>query len=175
MTDEPTGRESWLLAGQEVLRRGGAAAVKLHAVAEELGLTTGSFYHYFDGMSDYLEQLARYYGSEQARQNVALLDDLDPRARLRHLDEISQDDRMQPLDAAMRDWAGSNKIAADSVREADERVLRVIARAFCDLGFEQKEAQLRARLLLAAGVARISSPWRGPRPSIDDVLDILAT
>jgi hypothetical protein len=30
-------------------------------------------------------------------------------------------------------------------------------------------------LLLAAGVARISSPWRGPRPSIDDVLDILAT
>ena len=149
--------------------------MKLHALAEELGLTTGSFYHYFDGMSDYLEQLARYYGSDQPRQHLALIDDADPRTRLRHIDEISQDDRMQPLDAAMRDWAGSNKVAADSVREADELMLRFIAKAFRELGFGQKDAQLRARLLLAAGVARISSPWRGPRPSIDEVLDILAT
>src|SRR5262245_32749264 len=120
MRDEPRGRELWLLAGQELLRRGGVGAVKLQALTEELGLTTGSFYHHFAGMRAYLDDLASYYGAEQTHQKIDGIDDTDPRARLRKLDTVSRDDRMYTLDAAMRDWGGSNALAAEAVHNSDE-------------------------------------------------------
>jgi AcrR family transcriptional regulator len=174
MTGQPQGRERWLLAGQSLLRRGGVAAVKLQALTTELGLTTGSFYHHFAGMGPYLDELARYYGAEQVGHNLATITETEPRARLRRLAAISRDDRMGSLDAAMRDWAGSNPVAAEAVREADELLLRYVEQAFRDLGFSRRDAQLRALLLFSAGVARIHPPWRPAVRSIDDVLSVLA-
>ena len=63
-------REQWLSAGQKLLRRGGVKAVKLGALTAELGLTTGSFYHHFDSMASFLDELARFYGADQV---VAIL------------------------------------------------------------------------------------------------------
>jgi AcrR family transcriptional regulator len=170
----PSGRELWLITGQKLLRRGGIVAVKLQALTDELGLTTGSFYHHFDGMKDYLDQLARFYGADQVRQNVELVDDPDPRERLRHLGVIARTHKMVPLDAAMRDWAGSNATAAASVRAADEHLMRFIARAFEDLGYPSREAQVRAQLLQSVGVARVIPPWRTLADDAELVLEILA-
>lgn len=169
-----SGRELWLDAGQKLLRRGGIVAVKLQALTDELGLTTGSFYHHFEGMKDYLGQLARFYGADQVRQNLVLVDDPDPRERLRHLGVMARTQRMVPLDAAMRDWAGSNATAAASVRAADEQLLRFVARAFRDLGYPRRESQIRAQLLLSVGVARVMPPWRTLAGDAELVLRILA-
>jgi AcrR family transcriptional regulator len=174
MTAEPKGRELWLLAGQELLRRGGIGAVKLQALTTELGLTTGSFYHHFSGMADFLDELARYYGSDQVRQHVDRIGGDDPRERLRRLAAVSRDERMGPLDTAMRAWAGSNELAAEAVAQADEILLRYLEQAFRDLGFPRPDAQLRALLLFSTGVARINPPWRPAVRSIDDVLAVLA-
>jgi AcrR family transcriptional regulator len=173
MTQESNGRERWLLAGQDLLRRGGTDAVKLQALTAELGLTTGSFYHHFPGMAAYLDELARYYGAEQVVGHLDTIGEADPLTRLRRLAEISSGDRMGPLDAAMRDWAGSNPLAATAVREADKILLRYVEQAFRELGFQRRDAQLRATLLFAAGVARIHPPWRPAIRSIDDVLEVL--
>ena len=174
MSGTSKGQEQWLAAGQELLRRGGVGAVRLQALTEELGLTTGSFYHHFSGMAEYLEQLAAYYGSDQPRSQLALVEDADPRVRLERLIALAGDERMVPLDAAMRDWAGSNEAAARAVRDADAYLLRFIERAFLDLGYGRREAQTRATLLFSAGVARISPPWRLGNKVFDEVLDILA-
>lgn len=147
--------------------------MKLQALTEELGLTTGSFYHHFGGMAEYLDELARHYGSDQPRKSLALADDADPRVRLRQLYALAMDERMGPLDAAMRDWAGSNPLAAEAVHNADEILLRFIERAFTDLGYRGSEAQTRAVLLFSAGVARISPPWRTSATVLDEVLEIL--
>lgn len=173
MTGTSKGQELWLAAGQELLRRGGIAAVRLQALTEELGLTTGSFYHHFAGMSEYLDQLAAYYGSDQPREHLAVAEDADPRERLRRLVALAGDERMVPLDAAMRDWAGSNVAAAEAVRAADEFLLRFIERAFLDLGYRRSEAQTRSILLFSAGVARISPPWQVGRSVVDEILNIL--
>ena len=174
MTTESNGRERWLLAGQDLLRRGGVGEVKLQALTAELGLTTGSFYHHFTAMADYLDQLARYYGSDQVLQHIERIATDDPRERIRRLAAVSRDERMGPLDAAMRDWAGANALAAEAVARADEILLRYLEQAFRDLGFDQRDAQLRALLLFSTGVARIHPPWRPAVRSIDDVLDVLA-
>ena len=175
MTGEaPSGSERWLTAGQDLLRRGGVVAVKLRSLTDELGLTTGSFYHHFDGMSDYLDQLARFYGADQVRQNVELIDGPDPRERLRRLMAMARTHKMVPLDAAMRDWAGSNPIAAASVQAADEHLMQFVAAAFEDLGYPRREAQVRALLLQSVGVARVLPPWETLAEDADVVLEILA-
>src|SRR6476620_11735584 len=149
MTDvELTSRDLWLRAGQSLLRRGGHSAVKLQGLTDELGLTTGSFYHHFSGMADYLDELARYYGTEQPVQSRLIVDDPDPLVRLRNLDAFSRGDRMRPLDAAMRDWAAASPVAADAVRAADGALLRFVEHAFVDLGFGRSDARTRALLLI---------------------------
>lgn len=170
----PKGRAQWLVAGQGLLRQGGANAVKLQALTAAMGLTTGSFYHHFAGMADYLDQLAGYYGSDQPLEATAFADDPDPRVRLRRLAEISRSDHMGELDAAMRDWGGSNPLAAQAVHDADVILLRFVERAFRDLGYRGKAAQTRAHLLFAAGVARFAPPWSISRTVFVDVLEVLA-
>jgi AcrR family transcriptional regulator len=167
-------KDAWLYAGQNLLREGGAAAVKLDALTRALGLTTGSFYHHFTGMKQYLDDLARLYGTDQVKANLDLADVEDPRERIRQLGRIARRSKMRRLDAAMRDWAGSNPIAAESVRAADEQLLHFMARAFHDLGFPTRDAQLRAQVLLSFGVARVIPPWRMAGDNDDRMLAILA-
>jgi len=167
-------REQWLVAGQALLRRGGIGAVKLQALTEKLGLTSGSFYHHFDGMPAYLDELATYYGSEQPRTNLEALASLPPRDRLRRLGEISVAGRMPSVDAAMRDWATSNERAAAAVRELDDILLRFIADAFAELGYDQRQARARAILMLSTGTARITPPWTLHPKVSEDILDVLA-
>ena len=82
-------RLGWLIAGQELLRSGGFQSVKLAALCELTGRTTGSFYHHFDGMAAYLGELASFFGVEQPKTVLAELSKLEPERRLAHLERIS--------------------------------------------------------------------------------------
>ena len=168
-----SGRERWLKAGQELLREGGPRAVKIDALAERSGLTTGSFYHNFSGMAAFLDDLARYYGVEQTEEHLRTLADRPARERLAGLARIAADRQMQPLDAAMRDWAGSNELAADAVAAADAALFEFVADAFAELGHSRNEARIRAALLLSAGVARLEAPWALPRNLSSRILEIV--
>jgi AcrR family transcriptional regulator len=167
-------KQAWLDAGQSLLRKGGASAVKLDALTRELGLTTGSFYRHFGGMKHYLDELARLYGRDQVRANLDKADVDDPRERIRELGRIARRSKMRSLDAAMRDWAGSNPVAAEAIRAADEHLLLFMSRAFRDLGYSDSESQLRAQILLSFGVARVVTPWRVQADNDDRMLEILA-
>ncbi len=173
MTGPPRGRDRWLLAGQELLRRGGLPAVRLDALAAEAGVTTGSFYHHFTGMPAYLDALARFYGADQVEAALAGIAAADPVDRLRRLARLASDERMRPLDVAMRDWAGTSPAAADAVRAADAALLRFVERAFLDLGLAVAAARVRAVVLLSVGVARVHAPWPVPASTADDVLRLL--
>jgi len=48
----------WIQAGQELLRERGISAIKLAALTERLGVSTGSFYHHFADFEQYLGALA---------------------------------------------------------------------------------------------------------------------
>jgi AcrR family transcriptional regulator len=168
------GRRRWLLAGQRLLRRGGVPAVKLGALVVETGLTTGSFYHHFDGMAAYLDELACFYGSERAEELLSTIDAVDPRARLTALTRLARDERMAPLDAAMRDWAGSSDVAATAVRASDEVLLRFMERALLDLGHGRDDARVRAVVLLSTGAARVHAPWTRPARLGERIVDLVA-
>lgn len=170
---ENEGRLRWLAAGQNLLRAGGARAVKLADLADQSGLTTGSFYHHFSGMREFLDELARYYGTEQVDEHLRGLADLAPRDRLAGLSALAADGEMRPLDAAMRDWAGSNQLAAEAVAATDAALFDFVATAFVELGHPLPEARTRATLLLSVGTARLQPPWPLPKTSPARILDIV--
>lgn len=163
-------RTSWLLAGQDLLRDGGFQAVKLTALSERTGLTTGSFYHHFSGMAEYLGELASYFGGEQPRVVVARLSSLPPEERLQRMEKLSVGLHMGALHRAMRDWATCNARAATAVREADHVLLEFIRDAFADLGMDTRGAELRAEVVYALAIIRLDTPWPRRSTSISAVI-----
>ena len=61
-------RESYFTTGLEVLADQGVGGLKLAEVCGRLGVTTGSFYHYFDSREAFGLELIRHYGLFFARK-----------------------------------------------------------------------------------------------------------
>lgn len=166
-------RADWLVAGQELLREGGPDALRLAVLTERLGVTTGSFYHHWTDMSEFLIALADHYGAAQLQEGLAIAAHDDPAERLRRLATLAWDRRMTSLDRAMRTWAMSDRRAESAVRRTDRGLLEFVEQAFRDLGFERAEARVRALLLFSAGVASCYVPWSIARSDLDRMLEVV--
>lgn len=110
-------------AGLEVLAEDGATAVRIDRLASRLGLSKGSFYHHFPGISAYrLDLLAHYEQRCTLRyiDQVEAHEDLSPRQKLALLQSaVLADDRDGPeLEIAIRAWSAQD----DDVRATQERV-----------------------------------------------------
>lgn len=169
MADEGS-RVGWLVAGQELLRRGGFQSVKLAALCELTGRTTGSFYHHFDGMAAYLGELASFFGVEQPSIVLGELAELEPERRLARLEHISAELHAGALHRAMRDWATVNEPAAEAVRAADTMLLEFIRDSFVAQGVSRAVAELRAEVVYSLAIIRMDTPWMRHSTSIARVL-----
>jgi len=163
-------RLGWLIAGQELLRSGGFQSVKLAALCELTGRTTGSFYHHFDGMAAYLGELASFFGVEQPKTVLAELSRLEPERRLARLEHISAELHAGALHRAMRDWATVNEPAAEAVRAADTMLLEFIRDSFIAQGVPRPVSELQAEVVYALAIVRMDTPWRRRSTSIARVL-----
>lgn len=52
-----TPRSSWIDAGLRALAAGGPDAVRVELIAQELGVTRGGFYRYFEGRRAFLNEM----------------------------------------------------------------------------------------------------------------------
>lgn len=146
----------WIQAGQELLRERGISAIKLAALTERLGVSTGSFYHHFADFEQYLGALADHYSVERVQRDLDSATsggDTGPVERLKRLARQSLQAGTFDLDRAMRIWATMDPRAEAATRRGEALVLDFITRAFIDLGFERAEAALRARVLLSVNVS----------------------
>ncbi|BBX67313.1 TetR/AcrR family transcriptional regulator [Mycolicibacterium psychrotolerans] len=76
-------RESFFNAGFDVLAELGYGGLKLAEVCHRLGVTSGSFYHYFSSWSDFTRQLvAHWHEGMTVRVVEAVRDEPDPRRRV---------------------------------------------------------------------------------------------
>ncbi|MBV8410541.1 MAG: TetR/AcrR family transcriptional regulator [Alphaproteobacteria bacterium] len=150
-------RDDWIAAGQAVLCDVGIAGLRLSTLTRRLRVSTGSFYHHFIDMEDFLGALARHF-SEADVQSIlvrATTGAGGPLSRIRRLAAISLDSPIFRLDRAMRVWATSDARAAASLKASERLVLAFLTDAFAELGFARDDAALRAHLLLSANVALI--------------------
>lgn len=165
----------WLEAGQSLLRRGGLRALKLRPLAEELKVSTGSFYHHFRDFDDYQGKLARYFAEDQVGDLIAALERAtpDPVARLRLLGQTVRRRGSFRLAIAMRAWAESDPRARDAVERHDMLMLDFLTRTLTMIGFSREEAELRAYGLITLGLSKVHAPHLNMANLFDSLLDIM--
>lgn len=169
-------QKDWMEAGQQILLEEGISGMRLTKLVKKLNISTGSFYHHFEDMDDYLSKLADYYSYDQIRHLAEEIAEKypDPVDQLKKLAKHSSEQGLFRLDLAMRVWATSDPRAAKASREGEEVVIKFITNAFQKLGFDRREAELRAMILLSVNVTRLESISRtGNRGFREKVLNLL--
>jgi AcrR family transcriptional regulator len=169
-------QKDWMEAGQQILLEEGISGMRLTKLVKKLNISTGSFYYHFVDMDDYLSKLAEYYSYEQIRHLAEEIAERysDPVQQLKKHAQHSVEQGLFQLDIAMRVWATSDPNAAKASREGEEVVLKFITSAFQKLGFDRREAELRAMVLLSVNVTRLESiSSSGNRGFREKVLNLL--
>jgi AcrR family transcriptional regulator len=98
-------REAYFDTGLEVLSDSGYGGLKLAEVCTRLGVTTGSFYHYFANWSAYTKGLVAHWVQVRTVGVIAAVQDVtDPRARI---DTLINEALALPhgAEAAIRVWS----------------------------------------------------------------------
>ncbi|WP_299557198.1 TetR/AcrR family transcriptional regulator [uncultured Mycolicibacterium sp.] len=98
-------RESYFETGLAVLADRGYGGLKLAEVCNRLGVTTGSFYHYFAGWPAYTKALLEYWMEARTTATAkSLWPEPDPRVRIRNLLEQALE-LPHGAEAAIRVWS----------------------------------------------------------------------
>ncbi|WP_034214491.1 TetR/AcrR family transcriptional regulator [Actinoplanes subtropicus] len=132
-----TPREAWIEQGLRALAAGGPDAVRVEALAKQLGVTKGGFYGSF---ADRDALLAAMLDTWERESTDEVLDRIereggDPAAKATRAGLLTfSSDRLLPIDLAIRDWARRDEAVAERLRRVDNRrmaLLREMIGTFC--------------------------------------------
>lgn len=155
--------QSWIEAGFRALTRGGPSAIKVEAIAREMGVSKGSFYWHFSGvpaLRTAMLELWRKVATDQIIITVDAASD-DPMARLRTLMEMAA---QAPSDAyggagteaAIRDWARFDPEAAQVLAVVDAARMAYLTKLMSATG--TTAAKQKARLVYACLIGLQAMP-----------------
>jgi AcrR family transcriptional regulator len=170
--------DAWIAAALRRLVRDGVTGVRIDRLADDLGVTKGSFYWHFADRGAFLRAIATSWADEQVPSHLGAGDALvapTPRDRLRRVLERFAGEGIGRTAHAMRDWGRQDAHVRRAVDRADRVVLAELTQIFADLGMSAGEAALRARVIFWAGIG-----WHVVEPSpaaasvrdLDQVLDL---
>lgn len=145
----------WIAAAFRRLGTGGIAAVRAEAIARDLKVSKGSFYWHFKDLSDLKAQMLEHWQT-QATARIISMSELgisDPRARLVRLLDLATSDLADPYgglstEAAIRDWARTDPLAASAQSQADAARLAILVALLHETGLAADAAARNARLIL---------------------------
>lgn len=147
--------EDWIAAAFRALARDGLGAVRAEALARDLGVTKGSFYWHFKDVPTLLQVMLTHWEDQATDRIIAMAEAgaADPGGRLQLLADLATSGLDDPYggfhtEAAIRDWARRDPLAAAVQARVDRRRLAYLAACFDAAGLP--DAMLRARLALAA-------------------------
>ena len=149
-----TPRDRWVEAGLRALAAGGPDAVRVEALAKQLGVTKGGFYGSFADREALLTAMLDTWERESTDEVLARVEREggDPRTRIRRAGVLTfSSGRLLPIDLAVRDWARRDEAVAARLRRVDNRrmaLLREMIGTFCT-----DPEEVEARSLLAFCVA----------------------
>jgi AcrR family transcriptional regulator len=143
--------ETWVDTARRALVEEGLGGVKVDRLASRLGVTRGGFYHNFRDREELLARLIAFW--EETCQFVPpeMSPGTTPAEAVAWLDEmvrrlIEEDGYDHHFDMAVREWARSDQRAAWAVERMDRSRMAALKRFFEALGYEDEEAQIRARV-----------------------------
>ena len=166
----------WLEAGQTLLRRGGLRALKLRPLADELGVSTGSFYHHFADFDAYQGRLASYWAEGQVHELLDAIGraEADGVGRIRLLAQLVRRRGLSRLSVAMRAWGESDPRARAAVERHDGLMLGFLTDCLVTAGFDREEAGVRGYALMTLGLSKVHAPHLSMPQLMEALIGILA-
>ncbi len=148
-------RFDWLLAALEIFVAEGIEAVRITRLAENLGVTRGSFYWHFTNRNDLIAALVDYWRDKNTRAIVksvtgarSLSDGI-----FRFFDTCVDSNQFDPrLDLAIREWARRSDDIRVQVDTADSDRVQAISEFFTRFGYPMPAAFIRARVIYFAQI-----------------------
>ncbi|WP_417210598.1 TetR/AcrR family transcriptional regulator [Antarctobacter sp.] len=170
-TDKTSGwrgsREVWLASAGQALITSGVDAVKIQSLANALNISRTSFYWFFKDRSALLDALLQEW---EVKNTGAFLNACSAYAEtiseavLNLIAVFHNDAAFEPqLDFAIRGWAHQSDAVASRVHRSDEIRLDAIRAMFSRFGFDDDEADVRARTVYLTQIGYISMQVREDR------------
>jgi AcrR family transcriptional regulator len=149
-THQPLGRTIWLETARRAFIEEGTAGVEVNKLAKRLGVSRGGFYWFFKSRKQLLDELLTYWAdtSTVLFERVLQQNGGDGMREYRALVDLWVDEKEYDpkWDAAVRDWARTSRAVLKMVQRVDEKRISVLERIFQDIGYQGKEAHIRARI-----------------------------
>jgi AcrR family transcriptional regulator len=153
-------RESYLETGLDVLSDRGYGGLKLAEVCNRLGVTTGSFYHYFSSWSAYGQELIAHWAHNRTTGVAAVIDtEPDPRRRV---DVLIQEALAlsHGAEAAIRVWSSIDPAVSELQAKVDQQRFDALADAAVEILHNDHHARVfaTAALYLLIGCEQSTLP-----------------
>ncbi len=162
-------REDWLNLALAILVSDGVDSVRVLTLSQRLGVSRSSFYWYFAGRQDLLDQLLAFW---RERNTKCIVDRAGrPAANVVRgvmnifecwVDESLFDPR---LDFAVRAWAHLSERVRRAVDQADDERIAAIRDMFRRHGYDAENAFVRARVLYYMQIGYYSLDLNEPMDS----------
>jgi AcrR family transcriptional regulator len=137
-------REAYFETGLDVLADLGYGGLKLAEVCSRLGVTTGSFYHYFDNWPSFTHELVEHW--KQARTTRLaewVRTERDPRRRIDTLIHIGLN-LPHSAEAAIRAWSSADPKVYAVQEEVDRQRHDVLRESARQILHDDRQAELFA-------------------------------
>lgn len=137
-------RQAYFETGLEVLSELGYGGLKLAEVCHRLGVTTGSFYHYFTSWPAYTRDLVQHWLDARTVQHVEFVRALpDPRERLDTLIQIGLE-LPHGAEAAIRSWSSADPQVHAVQAQVDRQRFDILYESALEVLHDERQAQLFA-------------------------------
>ncbi|WP_240506854.1 TetR/AcrR family transcriptional regulator [Thermoactinospora rubra] len=150
-----TPREKWVEAGLRALADGGVDAVRIEALAKALGVTKGGFYGYFADRGALLEAMLDAWERESVDDVLDRIEQEpgDALDKVRLAGRLTfSDDRLLPIDLAVRDWARRDPAVAERLRRVDNRRMQLLRDAISTFCADPDEVEARSLLAFCMAI-----------------------
>ncbi|NYI05298.1 TetR/AcrR family transcriptional regulator [Allostreptomyces psammosilenae] len=151
-----TPRSRWIEAGLDALARGGPDAVRVEALAAELGVTKGGFYGYFDGRPALLAEMLDEWERRCTLDVLARVESEsgDPVERIRRAGQLTFSADLHRIDLAVREWARQDPEVAERLRRIDNARMDFLRAMFAAFIADPDEVEARSTLAFALAIGR---------------------
>jgi len=166
--------EDWVRAALRALAKGGVGAVAVEPLAQQLGVTKGSFYWHFPTRDALLSAALEHWEKESTEAVIVAVDTIaDPRDRLMRLgaggggrapDDGTAGHEIPPghgLDLAIAD-AADDPLVRPVLQRVTARRIAYLDQCYRTLGFPADEARHRALLVYAAYIGMLHLAREAP-------------
>ena len=143
-----TPRGAWVHAALRALAAGGPDAVRIEALAVDLGVSKGGFYWHFADRQALLEEMLDIWEKAGTEDIIARVDSqaADPRAKLQRLVDLTSSPDGLAVELAVRDWSRRDSDVAERLRRVDNRRIGYISSLFGQFCADEADVEVRSML-----------------------------